>query len=267
MNLFDIFINFFESLCYCLFIFYILKNKTTSFLSFIIFSFIHFITLCIFNYYLLPEIILILSGIFILFLFSNSINKNEYVQNIFLILFIFTIGNFSVSIALLLTSLFFKFPFYSGNAYLMLVIISKSILFILASVCALSIKKYHILQTKKLNYCLLALLFLNIIYSSLSDFIFYSNIFNQYIITICICVNLLSFFLCLIFLENKKEQDKKLDMQKNMLELKNQENLYKENQKSIQELNKWKHDIKHILNTIILVVIIVEAFLCSQNHK
>ena len=39
-------------------------------------------------------------------------------------------------------------------------------------------------------------------------------------------------------------------MQKNMLELKNQENLYKENQKSIQELNKWKHDIKHILNTI-----------------
>ena len=86
MNLFDIFINFFESLCYCLFIFYILKNKTTSFLSFIIFSFIHFITLCIFNYYLLPEIILILSGIFILFLFSNSINKNEYVQNIFLIL-------------------------------------------------------------------------------------------------------------------------------------------------------------------------------------
>ena len=39
-------------------------------------------------------------------------------------------------------------------------------------------------------------------------------------------------------------------MQRNILELKYQENIYQENQKSIQELNKWKHDIKHIFNTI-----------------
>lgn len=249
MSSFDIIINIIEAFCYCLFIFLVLdKNKKFQYLF--LFIFIFFINMSIFNYYLFPEILLTITNFLILFIYSHYLNKNESIQNLFLVLFISVINDISASIAMIVTITFFQFPFYDGNAYILLVLLSKSIFFTLILICSKYVKTYHISKTKILHYCLFALITLNIIYSSLSDFIFYNNMFDRYIFTICICINLLSFFICIIFLESRKEEENKLTMQRNILELKYQENIYQENQKSIQELNKWKHDIKHIFNTI-----------------
>lgn len=248
MSVFDISINFLESFCCCLFIFLILSNKKQYF-SLLFFTSLYFICLCVFNYYLFPEIFLTLSCFITSYLQAYTLNKHGHIQNLFTILFLDVINNFSISISMLITSLFYKFPFYN-NGYIMMVLISKSIFILLIFICYRYIKKYQILQTTKLVYCSLSLLFLNLIYSSLSDLIYYFHILNSYIITICLCINLFDIFLCIIFFESKKDYEEKLALKKNIIEFKNQEKVYKENQRSMNELRRWKHDMKHIFNLI-----------------
>ena len=85
MSSFDIIINIIEAFCYCLFIFLVLdKNKKFQYLF--LFIFIFFINMSIFNYYLFPEILLTITNFLILFIYSHYLNKNEPIQNLFLVL-------------------------------------------------------------------------------------------------------------------------------------------------------------------------------------
>lgn len=53
-----------------------------------------------------------------------------------------------------------------------------------------------------------------------------------------------------IIFETIKEQEDKLRLQSNILHLQNQEKLYKLNYNNLKEMNKWKHDMKHIFQSI-----------------
>lgn len=249
MSTFDIVINLLEASLEVLFI-YLVLQKSGKYLSLVLFSLLDFMAITLCNYALLPELLLTLSSILVLFLYATLLNKRGYIQNIFLILFISILGNISINVSILFAALFFEFPFYEGNAYFFVVILSKILLIVLIYLSSQYINKYQLIQTKKLEFILLSLLALDMIYSSFSDIMFYDALFNKNVIIALICVNLLAVFLFIVFIEQQKEQDERLTIQRNLLELKTQEQLYKENIKNIEKLNKWKHDMKHVFNSI-----------------
>ena len=249
MSTFDIVINLLEASLEVLFI-YLVLQKSGKYLSLVLFSLLDFMAITLCNYALLPELLLTLSSILVLFIYATLLNKRGYIQNIFLILFISILGNISINVSILFAALFFEFPFYEGNAYFFVVILSKILLIVLIYLSSQYINKYQLIQTKKLEFILLSLLALDMIYSSFSDIMFYDALFNKNVIIALICVNLLAVFLFIVFIEQQKEQDERLTIQRNLLELKTQEQLYKENIKNIEKLNKWKHDMKHVFNSI-----------------
>ena len=112
------------------------------------------------------------------------------------------------------------------------------------------IKKSEILnlKTNKIKYILVALLFLSFIYTSCIEIIFYNQIFNYHMIIILISINLLTLFLCYIFLETQKEQKLLLKLQRDQLKRENESKINLINQKNVTHLNSWKHDITYIFS-------------------
>lgn len=248
MSIFDIIVNFIEAFIYILFIFLIIGKK--SLFSFILTIFAYTINLSIFNYFLLPEVFLSVTNFLILLSYSEFLNKKNLIQNTFISLIPKIFNTIAFTSALIFTSCFYAFPSYEGNGYICLVIVSKLLFFIIVLLSSFYIRKYHLLETKKLKYLLLSIFILNLAYSSIADFIFYNGILDQYIKSLLIFINLLSLCLFVIFIETQKEQKHLLALQKDNLRLETQEQIQKINNENIQELNKWKHDMSHVLNVI-----------------
>lgn len=249
MSPFDIVINFVEAFICILFIFLIF-HKEKEFTPFIITIFIYATSLTFFNYFLFPEIFLTISNYCISICYACYLNKNHIIQNIFISLCIHIFNNISATISMIIINYIYGFPFYSGLPYILLVLISKILLFIIVLFSSLYIKKYNLLQTKKLIYLLTSIIILNLIYSSTTDFIFHNNVLDYYIITIFLLLNLLSLCLFVIFIEAQKEQQYMLSLQKDKLRLETQEQIQTINQSHLEELNKWQHDITHVFNSL-----------------
>lgn len=249
MNLFDLMINFIESFTCIMFIYLIFENKKSLIIMFL-FVILNTMNMSICNYYLLPEIILTLTSFLIFMSYTHYLSNNHIITNFFICFFIKTLNDISITSSILITSELIGFPFYSGSSYYYLVFFSKTIFIVLTLVASFYVKKYHVLETKKLKYLLLALCILNLIFSSITDFIFYNSILDVHLKSILIFINLLSICLFIVFIETQKEQKNLLFLQKENLKFETQEQIQIINNNNIAELNKWKHDISHVLNSI-----------------
>lgn len=259
MSTFDIVINFIEACTYIGFIYFVL-HKSKKILSLSVFIFIYFINTTLHNYYLLPEISLTLTNCTILFLYSHLINKNHLINNIFITLLTNILLSISNTLSMVFTRFIFTFPFYDGLSYVTLAILTKIINIIICIFAFYFIKKSEILnlKTNKIKYVLVALLFLSFIYTSCIEIIFYNQIFNYHMIIILISINLLTLFLCYIFLETQKEQKLLLKLQRDQLKRENESKINLINQKNVTHLNSWKHDITYIFSYLKKYI---------ENHK
>lgn len=246
MEIFNIVINCIESIILALFIYLVLQKRGKYISLFFVIS-IDCINTTLCNYFLVPELVLTLTTISIFFIYAHYLNRNSWIQNVFLVLCLDIMINASTSITILLTSCFFSFPSDSESVYIFMIICSKLLNFIIMIITAHYIKKWNILKTRKLIYLLLSIFLLDVAYSSLIDYIFIENIYNYYIVTLLVLINLLTLCLCIIFYETQKDQVEKLALQRDKLRLETQEKIYRINQNNIEELRKWKHDIKHVL--------------------
>lgn len=219
MNLFDLMINFIESFTCIMFIYLIFENKKSLIIMFL-FVILNTMNMSICNYYLLPEIILTLTSFLIFMSYTHYLSNNHIITNFFICFFIKTLNDISITSSILITSELIGFPFYSGSSYYYLVFFSKTIFIVLTLVASFYVKKYHVLETKKLKYLLLALCILNLIFSSITDFIFYNSILDVHLKSILIFINLLSICLFIVFIETQKEQKNLLFLQKKILNLK-----------------------------------------------
>lgn len=249
MNIFDIVINLIESTILSLFIYLVLQRKG-KYLSLLFAISIDCLNTTFCNYFLVPEFIITITTIIIFLIYANYLNRKSWIQNIFLVLCLNIMINASVSITILLTSIIFSFPNDSYNIYIFMTVFSKLLNLILIIILSFCIKKWNILQTRKLIYLLLSIFSLDIIYSSLIDLIFVDNIYNSRIITSLVMINLLTICLCIIFFESQKEQIERLSLQKDRIRLETQEKIYELNQANILEIRKWRHDIKHLFLSI-----------------
>lgn len=250
MDIFDIVINLIESTLYISFVFIILK-KNKDYLPYIAAIFIYFLSLNLFNFFhIIPDFILNITTLFIIFLYASYLNSKQPLQNLFISLLIDCINNITVTTSVILTSFIYEFPFYVGSSYVFMVITSKILFLLLGFIVSKYITTYHLLNSKKIKYILLVLFVILLMYSQLIDFIFFKSVLNSYIMIILMLLNILSVFVCVIFFESQKEQIERLSLQKDMLRLETQEKIYKLNQENILEIRKWRHDIKHLFLSI-----------------
>lgn len=249
MSLFDITVHFIESFISLLFIFFILDKEKRTFLFFFM-TLIYSLNLIIFHYLLLPEIILTITSVLISLTYCSLLNKRKTLQNIFLSLVSKMFNDVACTFGILITSCFFTFPFNLGYGSLCMIVTSKLILLGIVLTTSYDIKKYRLLETKKLEYLLFSIFILELSYSSITDFIFYNGILDSYIKILLIFINLLSLCLYVIFIETQKEQQYLLSLQRDKLSLETQEKIQSLNNENINELNKWKHDMNHVLNAI-----------------
>lgn len=249
MSLFDLFINFFESFSICLFIYLILHTKK-DFRMLCFFTILSTLNTTVHNYYNLPEIFLTISSLIIFFIYGNILNKRGYIQNLFLAIFSYLIitltANFLYTLFYILG---FEIPF-TNKLYIFFVLLNKIINIILFYLSFMFINKYNFLNSKKLYYLLIILILLCFINNIMIDLIFYKNIINLDIFLIICLISFLLIFNVLLFFETKKEQENLLIIQKEVLKLENEINIYEINKSSIMELKRWKHDMKHIFNNI-----------------
>ena len=249
MSTFDLVINLIEACTYVGFIYFVLhKNKKILLLS--IFILIYFTNTTLHNYYLLPELSLTLTSCIILFLYAHLLNSNAFLQNIFLALFIDVVSNISMTLILLISKAFNTSPFNPGYFSIFVTILYKSICIIIFIFSYIFLKKIEFskIKTKKFIFIFICLLIINFIFSTCIELIFYYHIFNTYIMTILILINLLTLFLCYIFLETQKEQKLLLKLQSDQLKRENQLKINLINQKNVSHLNLWKHDMTYIFS-------------------
>lgn len=249
MSTFDLIVNFIESFIFVLFI-YLVFEKRKGFMTFVIFYFIYTLIMYMFKSVLLPKIVLNITSFIILFIYTVYLQKNNILANSFICLFVRTLNDISITTSILITNELFGYPFYSGYSYVCLTVTLNFIFIFLVFISYFYIQMYHFLETKKLKYLLFSILILELLFTSITDFIFYQGILDSYIKNILIFINLLSLFLFVIVIETQKEQQYLLSLQRDKLSLETQEKIQSLNNENISELNKWKHDMNHVLNAI-----------------
>ena len=249
METFDIVVNFIEATIHILFIYFIFHKRKGLFplISVII---IYALNTTFHNFYAIPEFSLLISGNIIMLLYACYLNRNHFTQNLFLIFLVYIINNISTSLSMLLTLCFFSFPFFNGNAYIVLVFFGKTIgiIFFIMSYQLISKAEILSIKTKKLYSILTAFFLLNILYSVCIDYIYYENVFNNYMISIVILINVLTLYLCFIFFESQKEQKELLKLQKRELQRQNSDKIHQINQNNVLHLERWKHDMKYVFS-------------------
>lgn len=249
MSIFDVFINLIESSIYVSFLYFVFQRKR-GFITLILFIFLYFMNITIHNYYLLPEFSLTIISNCILFLYAHLLNKRQWIQNLFIVFVINVCLWFSVTLGILVTSLLFTFPFYSGVGYVFLVISTRCINLVICVCVMRLIKKTQILNlhTKKLIYILIELFIISLIYSCCIEILYYNLVFNMYMALLFIFINVLTFFLCYNFVETQKEQKMLLEIQQRELHHQNEIKINKMNQKNVAHLQSWKHDMTYVLS-------------------
>ena len=223
MSYFDLLINFIEASMYFIFLYYIFDRKKSIFTLFVFIA-LKFINTTIHNYYLLPEILNLITNT-ILLLYACYLNRNM-MENLFFALLIHLVNNISSTISMVVTNTFFGFPFFNGNAYVCLVLTNKTVDIMIFIGIYYLLKRYQILpkKTKKLFYIFSIILILDLLYGHCIDFI------------------------CFIFFETQKEQRKLLTLQRNELLRESQDKINQLNQKNVLKLNVWKHDMTYVFS-------------------
>lgn len=249
MSAFDLTINFIEAFSFILFI-YLALNKTKGYLSFVIAVLLYAINTIIHNNYYLPEISLTFTSILILFLYVMHINRFQITHNLFLVLCSHIILELTCTLSMIITYIFYGFPFYSGDSYICLAITAKLSFLVIIFIVSHYFRKYHFVEFNNLIYIFMALLFLDLLYSILIDRVFYEEIFHFDDIMSFTVLNLLSSCLCIIFFQSQNKHKIILELQKNQLKLENEENIQKINQENMNEMRKWKHEIQHVFSAI-----------------
>ena len=251
MSVFDLFINFIESLGFVGFIYFVF-HKRGSFILFFIFVIINMLNLTIHNYYLLPEISLTISLQLIIFLYAYILNRKNIIQNIFLTLLIFNISNFSNTTSMIITNIFYSFPFYQGNSYIFLAILSRVLFYLISyiTLCLLNKSNITFNKSNKIILILVILFILKLLYSSCIEIVFYNSIFDINMILTLSLINLLVIILCYTFFESQKEQLHLLKLQETNLKNEHQIKINHINDESIKHLSLWKHDINYVFTYI-----------------
>lgn len=259
MSTFDLLINFIEALLFTGFIYNVFHKRKGLSLLFV-FVFIKATITTIHNYYLLPELSLTVLSHLTLFLYAFLLNRKNIIQNIFIVFLIYTLSDFSITTSMIMTNIFFKFPFYQGNAYIFLAILSICILSILSYIIYRMLNKSTIAfnRTNKIISILVVLFILKLLYSSVIELIFYNSIFDIYVILILLLINILVIALLYTFLESQREQTKVLKLQEDNLKNENKIKIDNINKESIKHLTLWKHDINYVFTYLKNYV---------ENHK
>lgn len=241
MGTFDIVTNFIEAFISFYFIYY-LFHKRKGIVPLLLFVSLKAINTTIHNYYALPEMSSTVTSTIIIYLYTCFLNKNHVIQNIFLILLINVIVNISTTLGMLISLTFSSSPFKEEYVYIALVIIVKTISIILLVLAYYFINKTEILsiKTKKLYSVLTSFFLLDVLYCLCIDYIYYDEVFNNYMISIIILINVLTLYLCFIFFESQKEQKELLKLQKRELQRQNSDKIRQINQNNVLHLERWK---------------------------
>ena len=249
MGTFDIVTNFIEAFISFYFIYY-LFHKRKGIVPLLLFVSLKAINTTIHNYYALPEMSSTVTSTIIIYLYTCFLNKNHVIQNIFLILLINVIVNISTTLGMLISLTFSSSPFKEEYVYIALVIIVKTISIILLVLAYYFINKTEILsiKTKKLYSVLTSFFLLDVLYCLCIDYIYYDEVFNNYMISIIILINVLTLYLCFIFFESQKEQKELLKLQKRELQRQNSDKIRQINQNNVLHLERWKHDMKYVFS-------------------
>lgn len=260
MSTFDLIINIIESLGYLGFIYYIFHKKK-SLSIFLVFVLLKTTITTVHNYFLLPELSLSICSQLIIFLYAYLINRGNVVQNLFLTFLVYNIDNFSITVSMLITNIFFSFPFYQGNSYYFLAITGKITFFIIAYLAYHFLNKSTITfnKTNKIISILSILFILELLYSSCIELIFYDHIFNIYMKLILLFINILVVILFYTFFESQREQNQLLELQEKNIRNENQIRINQINKESIKHLDIWKHDITYVFTYL-------ENHIKSQNY-
>lgn len=251
MSVFDLFINFIESLGYFGFIYFIFHKRKSISLLFVFILLKTTIT-SIHNYYLLPEISLTILSQLLVFLYAYLLNRKNNLQNIFMTLLIFDINKVCITISMLISNIIFSFPFYQGNAYIFLVLLSKFLFYLISYITLRLLNKSNITfyKSNKIILILIILFILELLYSSCIEIVFYNSIFDINMILILLLINLLVIILCYTFFESQKEQLHLLKLQETNLKNEHQIKINQINDESIKHLSLWKHDINYVFTYI-----------------
>lgn len=244
MIMFNLVNNLIEAIIFVTYMYIILCKNKKPYLATLVTIIIYTATLSYISRDI-PAIIFTLPEFIILFIYANHINEHHYNQNLFVSLSAFSLHNISITFSIIITKIL-----YIDNIYFFTTVFSQIFFLLLVLITSFYIKKYNILYTRKLKYILFSILFLNIFYSSLADTILHNMIIDKYLLTTLISINLLSICQCIMIFKTQKEQKLLLELQKEKLLLESHQIIYNIYKTNNQELNKWKHDSKHIFNTI-----------------
>ena len=247
MSYFDLIINITEAFICTLFVYKLFNRKFSTYLIASLF-YSGVITAC--NFTSSPEIIMIVLSILILFSYSHFLNKANYLQNIFIALFINTLVNVSTTLSICFSTLLAKFKIDSVDGYHLMAMISKQILLVLVLATASHIKKYYFLESQVLKYITISIVLLNFIYSVTVDYIFYGDNLNSTLTLLLLLIDALTICLCFVFFEAQREQYRILELQRKSMKIENLETIQSINENNYQQLRNWKHDIIHVFNAI-----------------
>ena len=243
MSYFDLIINITEAFICTLFVYKLFNRKFSTYLIASLF-YSGVITAC--NFTSSPEIIMIVLSILILFSYSHFLNKANYLQNIFIALFINTLVNVATTLSICFSTLLAKFPIDSVDGYHLMAMISKPILLVLVLATASHIKKYYFLESQ----VPISIVLLNFIYSVTVDYIFYGDNLNSTLTLLLLLIDALTICLCFVFFEAQREQYRILELQRKSMKIENLETIQSINENNYQQLRNWKHDIIHVFNAI-----------------
>lgn len=249
MELFIIGLCFLQAFIYIFFTYRILQ-KRGKYLSLILFVTIEFINLFIHQYYSLTNISLVLFSVTISFVYACCINKKEYMQNLFLAVYTYTIYLISSFVIIFLTTYFHSNPQHNQYFYTLFPLLVTLLNGVILFVSSQFIIKYHYLKTTQLIWIIICLITIDCSNAAIFEIIQIYNIYNFFSYFICISSIIIPFMLIVFFFLSQLEQNKLLRLQKEKTELENHKIIQKINADSVTELRKWKHDIKHIFQTM-----------------
>lgn len=250
MSYFDLFINFIEVTIIISFFNMSLRKKSSMIHTIIAIVFL-FISTTINNLLKLPEICLIASNGLICLFYLIFFMKTSFSKGLILVLSNEIILNISISVSIFILSIISNFSIFTVQNHILLTLIFKILQCALSYILAKNILKYYFLESENLNFVIVGMISLDILYSVVIDQVFLASQINSYNYLSMIFINILSLSLMMIYINIQTNEQKiiLLEKEKNLLETK--EKIEKINIQFVEELNHWKHDIQYVFNTVI----------------
>lgn len=250
MSYFDLFINFIEATITIVFFNNSLKKKSNMTHTVIAIT-VLFVSTTVNNMFELAEILLIVSNGFICMLYLLFCMKTSLSKSLTLVLCNEIILNIAISVSLFIVSILSNDSVFTSQNHMFLTLIFKILQIVLSYIFAKNILKYHFLESENLNFIIIGMISLDVLYSVVIDQVFLVDQVNIYHYLSMIFINALSLSLMVILVHFYNTENKILMLEKEKNHLEEEEKIEKINLYFIEELNHWKHDIQYIFNTAI----------------